>query len=1779
MRGLLLSFAVLVAAALSAQTTTIFTEDFESPSGADSVTTYTSGSTTGFTITSALAAGGTQSMHGIYGASDTTILTTDAFSTVGYTFILLKFDHIAKVEFFDAAVVEVSNDNGATWTQLTCAQYMGGGQFCGGGNKFTSITYIDWVPSSPSAIPDNTWWRFEEFDVSSFISNATQAKIRFKVYDANFSGIGGNYGWLIDNIVVDAAPCELIPPTASFVQPIFQSIAYTTGPFDIQANITDNSGTIDTAYVVYSLNGAPLDTVGMTVLPSGEYQGSIPAANIGDSICYYVVAVDGSPCQNTTVIPSNGTYCFAVAATPPAFCVGIPQSVFPYTEDFSTFTPATGASGASAFGTLNNNWTRTPGPGTSYGWCVRSASTSSTQTGPSGDNTGGGNYLFTESSMSGAPAVLTSKCLDFTNLTNPIMEFYFHMYGATMGTLEVEVSNGTTTSTLWTQNGQVQSSETDPWQKVTLPLSAFAGDIVQISWIGTRGSSFTSDMAIDDVYIFEPQPNDMGILSIDAPNNGGCDLTAAEPVIVSVVNLGTSPQTVIPVAFQLDNNSIVYDTLYANMQPGDTVQFTFNTTIDLSVGGQSYVLSAWTELPNEQTIVNDSVANYNILNTLSATPFSEDFQSFLPGQNTSGFWAQATGDNFDWSFGNGPTPSAGTGPSNDHTTGTVTGVYAYVETNGTLAGQIAQLESPCLDFSGLVAPKITFWYHMNGTTIGTLRVQGQDANGNWVTIWSETGDQGNQWLEATADLSSFAGLFSRVRFEAEMNGCCTGDIAIDDIDIYEPQPDDVGVTQILFPSGSGCGYSSADTIVVEVVNLGTALQGIIPLAYTVNGGAPVLDTIFGLLLPGDTIIYSIQTPANFGTTNQTYNVQVYTTLGTDLTNFNDTSSVSFMNEFTISTFPYSENFESTTYGNGTNANPGTLPLNWSVDPPTTTSTVSWIVGNGGTSSVATGPSGDHTPSMNGNGNYMYLEVSYGTNNTFSSLISPCVDFATLANPHVEFYYHRFGNNMGDLYVEVFDGNGWISVDTLTGTTQTTETDPFVRHVTPLTAFAGQAVRVRFRHQKIQCCAGDGAIDDVKFFEPVPLDLAVVSFLQPGSYSSQGTLNDVEVEIYNFGLDTVYTSPVSYSVNGGTPVTETWTGVLPPQSSTNFLFSTGFNAPGGQYNICSWTSLVGEQAPLNDTTCTTATGIQTITPYYFTDFESGAGSWIGQGGFNQWQYGTPAANTINSAYSGQFAWATNLTGNYQNNSDDNLYSPFFDMSSLLQCELSFYHWYNFEGTWDGGRIDFSSNGGTSWQTLGTGSSTVGTNWYNYTNLISSSQPGWSATSNQWIQSVHPLFFLNNNAGLVQFRFNMSTDGSVNGYNGWAIDDFELFAPIQLSGATSTITVNPTNNFILPATKTITAWIKNTGVIDLNTVDAVLEVDGGVLVTDPISFSTPLQIGDSLLHSFSVQWNATPGPHTICVYTSNPNGSAETYVPDDTTCISVQVFDAISTYPYCNDFESSLAPLVTLNAYSYENNSNWTEGLPQTGYLNDTYSGQNAWTTNLSGNYANRDSSALFSPLFAVNNVDCYRLSFYHKYKTEIYQDGGIVEYSNDGGASWQVLGGYQSGPNWYSTQYVTGLSNTTPGLPGWSGQSQGTNGWEYAEFDVLFPTVGDVIFRFRFGSDFSVTDEGWAIDDICFDEIGSCSPTQVEEYSGLDVFDVYPNPTTAYTAITFQTQESGSGQVELMNAIGQVIWSKQVDFTGLEQEEILDLSELSGGVYYVQLRAGNTTQQLKVIRMD
>ncbi|WP_103070020.1 M36 family metallopeptidase [Aquimarina sediminis] len=172
----------------------------------------------------------------------------------------------------------------------------------------------------------------------------------------------------------------------------------------------------------------------------------------------------------------------------------------------------------------------------------------------------------------------------------------------------------------------------------------------------------------------------------------------------------------------------------------------------------------------------------NCSGDVASFPFSESFETNL------GQWAQATtGDDLDWTRDSGGTPSTGTGPSS----GADGTFYLYVEASGNGTGypnKRAILNSPCLNFSSLTAPNLTFQYHMNGSAINSLTVEARtDNTGNWVSVFSKTGAQGTNWNAADIDLSSYAGKASvQLRFNVVTGSGNSGwqsDIAIDAVSI------------------------------------------------------------------------------------------------------------------------------------------------------------------------------------------------------------------------------------------------------------------------------------------------------------------------------------------------------------------------------------------------------------------------------------------------------------------------------------------------------------------------------------------------------------------------------------------------------------------------------------------------------------------------------------------------------------------------------------------------------------------------------------------------------------------------------------------------------------------------------------------------------------------------------------------------------------------------------------------------------------------------------------
>ena len=199
--------------------------------------------------------------------------------------------------------------------------------------------------------------------------------------------------------------------------------------------------------------------------------------------------------------------------------------------------------------------------------------------------------------------------------------------------------------------------------------------------------------------------------------------------------------------------------------------------------------------------------------------------------------------------------------------------------------------------------------------------------------------------------------------------------------------------------------------------------------------------------------------------------------------------------------------------------------------------------------------------------------------------------------------------------------------------------------------------------------------------------------------------------------------------------------------------------------------------------------------YLEDFETGNGGWTSGGLSDDWQLGTPAKSTINSAGNGTQSWISGgpAISFYNYGERSWVMSPCFDLSSLNYPIVSLKVFWELESQYDGGNLQYSTDGGTSWRTIGSSSETnncVNENWYNtrsITNLsgLGNSASGWSGTiqpsngscrggngQGDWVDAKHCISELKGEPS-VKFRFTMGSGTTCNDYDGIAFDYFQIY----------------------------------------------------------------------------------------------------------------------------------------------------------------------------------------------------------------------------------------------------------------------------------------------------------------------------------------------------------------------------------------------------------------------
>ncbi|MEO8147203.1 MAG: T9SS type A sorting domain-containing protein [Bacteroidia bacterium] len=180
----------------SSKAQTIFHEDFENPdsvvsSGNPGWVQCSAGQTSGLFCDSAITIPG-----------DSSALTTIPFSTIGAYKVLLNFNCVATSEQM-RGYVEVSIDNGITWTRLTMNEYLITPNYDFYYGYFNSDGWCWGISCGGLSI--YTPWHPELFDISSLCANEPSVMLRFNMLLDSNSYLSYS-GWFIDDLQISGFP-------------------------------------------------------------------------------------------------------------------------------------------------------------------------------------------------------------------------------------------------------------------------------------------------------------------------------------------------------------------------------------------------------------------------------------------------------------------------------------------------------------------------------------------------------------------------------------------------------------------------------------------------------------------------------------------------------------------------------------------------------------------------------------------------------------------------------------------------------------------------------------------------------------------------------------------------------------------------------------------------------------------------------------------------------------------------------------------------------------------------------------------------------------------------------------------------------------------------------------------------------------------------------------------------------------------------------------------------------------------------------------------------------------------------------------------------------------------------------------------------------------------------------------------------------------------------------------------------------------------------------------
>ncbi len=598
---------------------------------------------------------------------------------------------------------------------------------------------------------------------------------------------------------------------------------------------------------------------------------------------------------------------------------------------------------------------------------------------------------------------------------------------------------------------------------------------------------------------------------------------------------------------------------------------------------------------------------------------------------------------------------------------------------------------------------------------------------------------------------------------------------------------------------------SSVPISIELKNLGTlASSESIPVSYQINGGSIVTENISSSIASNAVYSYTFSAPYNFSNVGA-YTIKAWVNYPGDTLHQNDTltTTIRQLQNDTISLNPsFTEGFESAaaaSYIANTNGFIGLDRCDFSA---------SNLNGRARTY-INTGfaRSGNRCATLD--------EILWSSSSTADSLTTTfnLSNYSSSDQIWLNFYYRNQGIDFSlpgnTVWIRGNDQSAWIPVDTLSilpssfGVylpSKNIDITATLKNAVPAQTVSS-SFQIKFGEQGYRSANSvivDGDVDNGYSFDDITItrssnDVGMLSLTSPNINGICNLTNaeTISVVVKNYSSVALSNIPVSYNING-TIVTESIPSIGAHDTLVYTFTHTADLSAFGNYNVGTWVSYSTDNYHQNDSLLNIIFNtVPVINSFpYLEGFENSNGYWYTNGTNDSWQWGTPQKTIINKAANGNNCWVTSLTGNYNDNELSYLYSPCFDLTTLVHPVLSFSHIFQTEDDCDCDYhwVEYSTDGLT-WTKLGAVGN--GTNWYDNT-----TRQAWQLSDTIWHVSSIDIPVISNQ---VRFRFVMSSDPATN-YEGVAIDDVHVFDKASVysganidSGISQTVSGNDWINF--------------------------------------------------------------------------------------------------------------------------------------------------------------------------------------------------------------------------------------------------------------------------------------------------------------------------------------------------------------------------------------------------